>query len=81
MAETPPPPPKAHPSTVAWSKAHTAADRLFDALEALEEAGGIGAAAEAGCWTPKARKKAESSLVAAKEAVERALKQLRAGGR
>ena len=63
---------------MAWSKAHTAADRLFDALESLEESGGILAAAESGAGR-RARRKAEASLVAAKEAIERQLKQLRGG--
>src|SRR4051794_25782002 len=76
MSETPPPP-KPHPATVSWGKAQQYLDKLWESLEALDEAGGMVAAAEAGGWSPKARKKAESSLVAAKEAVERALKQLR----
>ncbi len=80
MADEPPEPaPKATPSTVAWAKAHGYADKLFDALAALEESGGIVEAARAGGWSPKARNRAEASLVAAKDAIERQLKQLRGG--
>jgi hypothetical protein len=73
----PTPAPRPHPATVSWGKAQQYLDKLWESLEALEESGGIAAAASAGSWTPKARKKAEASLSAAREAVERSLKQLR----
>jgi hypothetical protein len=67
----------ADPATVAWGKAHQYADKLFDALEALDEAGGIVAAAKLGGWSPKARKRAEASLAAARDAIDRQLLRLR----
>src|SRR4051794_8646484 len=64
--EAPPPP---DPAAVAWGKTQQYLDRLFDALEQLDEAGGVVAAARAGGWSPKARKKAAASLAAAKDAI------------
>ena len=81
-AGTPDPRPKSGPSTdpmVAWNKIQLYLDRLFDSLEALDESGGITAAASSGGWTPKARKRAEASLIAAREAIDRQLGQLREG--
>jgi hypothetical protein len=65
---------------VAWGKAHQYADKLFDALEALDEAGGIRAVEEDSRWSLKAKKRAEASLVAARDAIERQLARLRGKG-
>jgi molybdenum-dependent DNA-binding transcriptional regulator ModE len=83
MPETPEPqaPGKPPAVAVAWTKAHQYADKLFDSLEALEEAGGIVQAARLAGWSPKARKRAEASIVAARDALDRQLKALRGGGR
>jgi hypothetical protein len=71
------PPATPDPATVAWGKASQHCDKLFEALEALEEAGGIVAAADRAGWTPGARKRAEASLTAAREAIDRQLATLK----
>ena len=58
------------------AKAAQFLDKLFDSLETMEEAGGITVAANTAGWSPKARKRAEASLIATKEAIERQLGQL-----
>jgi hypothetical protein len=77
MPDPPQPPATPDPSTVAWGKASQYCDKLFDALEALEEAGGIVAAADRAGWSPKARKRAETSLLAARQAIDRQLAALK----
>ena len=77
---TTPDPSKPAPSTVAWNKVQQYLDKLFDACESLEEAGGIRAAADSAGWTPKARKRAEAALADAREAIERQLGQLKGKG-
>jgi hypothetical protein len=74
---TPGAPPPPAPAAVAWSQVQQYLDRLFDSLERLDEAGGIGQAARAGGWSPKAVRRAEASLVSARDAIGRALGQLR----
>ncbi len=62
-----PPPPRA---SAAWQRAAGHLDKLFAALDALDEAGGIARASAEGGWTPKALDRAASSLLAAREAID-----------
>jgi hypothetical protein len=70
---------KATPASVAWSRVAGSLDRLFDCLEALDEAGGVLAAAEQAGWTPKAHRKADESIAVVLEALDRQLIELRRG--
>jgi hypothetical protein len=75
------PPAKPDRATVAWGKASQYCDKLFDALQSLEEAGGIVVAADRAGWTPRARRRAEASLMAARQAIDRQLAALKGKGR
>jgi hypothetical protein len=79
MPEPTPPPPD--PAEVAWSRATIFADKLFDALQDLDEAGGLGALAARAKWKPAKIDKASSSLKTVREAIEAQLGQLKAARR
>ena len=64
------------PSTAAWSRAQQYLDRLFDALDALEEAGGLTRAAEVGGWRASPLAKATRSIEAARDALDDQLRAL-----
>lgn len=66
----------ADPAVLAYAKVHTFSDRLFDALELLEDAGGLPRAAVAAGWTPKAIRGVEATLLAARDAIDRQLAEL-----
>ena len=67
------------PATVAWCKTSGYLDKLFEALDDLDEAGGLDAAAKAGNWSPKARTKAVASLEAVRGQLEVALSRAGSG--
>ena len=70
MPDPSPPPARA---SAAWQKVQNHLDKLFSALDELDEVGGIGrAAAEAG-WTPRTMDRAASSLLTAREAIDEQL--------
>jgi hypothetical protein len=74
MAETSPNP--HDPADVAWNRVQIYLDKLFRALDELDEAGGIRRAAEAGAWKPGSVEKARASLCAAREALDSQIVQL-----
>ena len=65
------------PSVPAWSKVAHYANQLFDALEALKEAGGSSRAAEASGWKPKAYADA-AALTATRDALDAEIGRLEA---
>ncbi len=72
-APTDPKPPGPDPAAVAWAKVRGHLDKLFGALDDLDEAGGLRAAAKAGSWSPRAHAKALGSLEAVRGQLEAAL--------
>lgn len=65
------------PSIAAYARVFTSADRLFDAVQALEELGGIGRTASAAGWSPKAIRNAVATLEAARDAIDGQLEAVR----
>jgi hypothetical protein len=76
-----PTPASAPDPTVAWSKVQGYLDKLFDALEELEEGGGVVEAARRGGWKPAKLDKAAGSLNATREAIQGELARLKAARR
>jgi hypothetical protein len=66
----------AEPPEAAWSKAMLYSQRLVEALDQLDDAGGLKAIAAT--WKPGARDRARKVLVEARQAVDGALSQLKA---
>lgn len=74
--------PESNPSSAlepAWQRAQTMALKLVEALDALDDAGGLGRLAAS--WTPKQREKARVTLAEARKALEGAAVQLKAAGK
>ena len=67
MPETPAVP---DPSTVAWNKVQGYAEKLFQAIDDLDELGGSTRAATVGRWSVPAMDRALGSLRAAREALD-----------
>jgi hypothetical protein len=65
-----PPPPPPDPATVAWGKVQVYADRLFEALDDLSEAGSSTRAAALGNWSVQALDRALGTLQAAREGLD-----------
>ena len=76
----PDPRPTPDPAATAWARVRQYSESLFDALEALDEAGGFAAAEKAMSWSPKARIRAVDSLKQIKLALDRQLGAIKAGG-
>jgi hypothetical protein len=70
--------PKTPDPSVAWNKVQVYLDKLFDALQELEESGGVIEAARQGGWKPSRLDKAAASLKATKDAIEGELARLKA---
>lgn len=68
MPEMPPPIP-ADRGQVAWSRVAGYCDKLWDALQDLDEAGGVTRVAAFGQWQPKTQDKALATLTAARDAL------------
>jgi hypothetical protein len=77
-----PPDPQLPDPTVAWNKCQLYLDRLFDALQDLDEGGGLAAAAERGGWKgQKKLEKAAASLKAVRDQIDAELARLKAARR
>jgi hypothetical protein len=66
----------AEPSEAAWQKVQLYCQRLVEALDQLDDAGGLKGVAPA--WKPAARDKARKLLAEARQALDAALSQLKA---
>jgi hypothetical protein len=64
--------------SVAWNKVQGYLDKLFDALQDLEEGGGVIEAARRGGWKPSKLDKAATSLKTTRDAIEGELARLKA---
>jgi hypothetical protein len=67
--------------TVAWNKAQGYLDKLFDALQDLEEGGGVLEAARIGGWKPSKLDKAAEALKATRDAIDGELARLKVARR
>ena len=70
--------PPAPDPTVAWNKIQVYLDRLFDALQDLEEGGGVVEAARLSGWKPSKLDKAVGSLKATRDAIDGELARVKA---
>ena len=66
----PTPSPGPDPSLAAWSRVQGYAEKLFEAIDDLDEAGGVSKAAAVGRWSVDATDRALGSLQAAKEGLD-----------
>lgn len=78
MADQPPNPSRPDPA-VAWNKVQVYLDKLFDAIQELDEGGGVIEAARLGGWKPTRLDKAAASLKATRDAIDGELARLKAG--
>jgi hypothetical protein len=76
MSDQPTPDP-----TVAWNRVQGYLDKLFDALQDLEEGGGVAEAARLAGWKPSKLDKVGASLKATRDAIDGELARMKSDGR